>query len=225
MQKISEKIQEILGQNCRAIYIARPKFFHETLVIVIDKYPFSSVQKIKYQLQNISYILLTEKEINDSSDVFPLHFLSLQQTGKNIFGTDIFANISIKNSDIRRKLEYDFRNKNIYLRQEAINIPSVQIIENILPELFPAFCSLAKFLGIHLFFKTYSTDEYKKLLKEIEKNIKNTENIKNSDIKYFSIFYKIIDENNENWTDDEALDILKQTSIALEHIADVVNDL
>lgn len=219
MHKISEKIQKILGENCLAIYTARPKFFYVTLVIVIDKYPFSSLQKIKEVLQKnkTRYILLTKKEIIDSSDVFPLHFLSIKKTRNKIFGTDVFEKIKIKNSDIRRKLEYDIRNKNIYLRQESLNIPAVQIIENVLPELFPAFFSLAQLLEIGWSPEKYTDDEYKKLLELIEKQIPKNKNL--------SIFIDICNENFDNWTEKESLDILKEMSISLENIADFVNDL
>ena len=221
MQKTSEKIQEILGENCLALYTAYPKFFYASLVIVIEKYPFSSLQKIKEVIQKnkIRYILLTKKEIIDSSDVFPLHFLSLQKTRKKIFGEDIFNNIEIKKSDIRRKLEYDFRNKNIYLRQEALNIPALQIIKNVLPELFPAFCSLAQFLDISWNVKMYTADEYNTLLQEIHKKMGEEHS------KYFSIFCSLLNEKSDNWTEKESLDTLKKISISLENIADFVNNL
>ncbi len=133
--QISEICNEILS------FYIYPKYKEETLVIVLKKNvnAFDVLQnvKIKNILKKVPFICLEKREIEESVDVFTLQFFDIKKTSTLLFGEDIFANINIENSDLRRKIEFDIRNKNIYLRQEIIRNSATKIIHNIVPELNP----------------------------------------------------------------------------------------
>ncbi len=62
-------------------------------------------------------LVVTEKEITDGADVFPIEWLSIQTAGACAEGKDILKNIKITPKDLREQLEYELRSKLIDLRQ------------------------------------------------------------------------------------------------------------
>jgi len=103
--------------------------------------------------------------------MFFLFIFDIKTTATHIYGTDIFKNITISNAHLRRKMEFDIRNKSIYLRQESVRIPANILIHNIISELKPVIHA-AQYLQISLITEALQSVE------EI------TENIHSNNIKY-----------------------------------------
>jgi len=166
---------QLKNTNLVSLY-SYPKYENETLVLVFDNTNtaiFESVQRaeIKNILKTIPFICLSTQEITEATDVFSLQFFDIQTTATHIYGTDIFKTITISPADLRRKIEFDIRNKSIYLRQESIRIPANILIHNIISELKPVIHG-AEYLHIPL----HST-----VLEKIEEI---TQDIKKKKIQY-----------------------------------------
>lgn len=148
---MQKNIQKILGKNLLAMY-EYPKYPTKTLVIIVEKTPFAALQSIKEEIVKTPVICLSLDEIKKGTDVFSLKLFAIQKTAILIFGLDIFSEITIEKEDLRRSVEYDIRNKNIYLRQEAIRIPAKKLIHHIIPELIPVL------LGISFLHNNFQSD-------------------------------------------------------------------
>ncbi len=174
IEEVKNKLLKI-NNNIISIY-SYPKYETETIVLIMqnkEKNIFNTIQQreIKNILQKISFICLSQKEITEAIDVFSLQFFDIKTTATHIYGTDIFKNITISNAHLRRKMEFDIRNKSIYLRQESIKIPANILIHNILSELKPVIHA-AQYLNISL------------VLEALQNVEEITENINNNNAKY-----------------------------------------
>ena len=61
-------------------------------------------------------IYFTSREIDDSSDVFPMEFIDMSRARRVIYGADPFERLEIPTYNLRHQLEYELRGKLIRLR-------------------------------------------------------------------------------------------------------------
>ena len=66
-------------------------------------------------------LIMTPAYIEASLDVFPIEFFNIQQLHLTIFGKDVFRNLDIKKSDLRRQCEQELKIKLMGLRQGFIS--------------------------------------------------------------------------------------------------------
>ena len=64
-----------------------------------------------------SPLIMTPSYIEESLDVFPIEFLNISLNHKTVLGDDVFDNITIDRSDLRRQCERELKVKLIGLRQ------------------------------------------------------------------------------------------------------------
>ena len=105
--------KEVLGNRFVAHYL-----LEEGQVLVlsfVDDEAFSIIPKKVKKKDNL--LVVTEKEVIDGADVFPIEWLTIKTTGKCIEGTDILQNVKIDLHELREQLEYEVRSKLIDLRQ------------------------------------------------------------------------------------------------------------
>jgi hypothetical protein len=136
---IKNKCVNSSSENLFSLY-QYPKYKEATLVIIIDENietAFDFVQNTKENLKKIPFICLSRKEVLESADVFALQFFDIKQIATLISGSDIFKEIIIERSELKRKVEFEVRNKNIYLRQEVLRCSEDFLLKNIRPELQP----------------------------------------------------------------------------------------
>ena len=62
-------------------------------------------------------LILTEEQLLDSADVFPMDLLDLARRRALLSGEDVLAGITIDRADLRRHCEYELRTKIVGLRQ------------------------------------------------------------------------------------------------------------
>jgi len=196
IEDVKNKLIE--NKNIISLY-SYPKYKTETIVLIIKNEEiniFQTVQtaEVKNILQNIPFICLSEKEVQEATDVFSLQFFDIKTTASLLHGEDIFKNITISKAHLRRKMEFDIRNKSIYLRQEAVRIPANVLIHNIITELKPVLHA-AEFLKISL------------PSKELQNVEEITKNIQNNSIKY---------------SDETLLNTISEISLMLEKWVDEV---
>ena len=65
-------------------------------------------------------LIMTPEYIDTSLDVFPIEFFNIQKLHYTIFGKDVFQDLDIKKSDLRRQCEQELKVKLIGLRQGFI---------------------------------------------------------------------------------------------------------
>lgn len=74
------------------------------------------------QEKNPSPLLLTEDEVTNSADSFPMEFHDMQEHRRVLFGRDVIANLAIDRSFYRAQVEHELRAKLIRLRQRAAEL-------------------------------------------------------------------------------------------------------
>jgi predicted nucleotidyltransferase len=73
-------------------------------------------------LENPSPLLMTEEEIRNSADCFPIEFHDIQEQGKVIFGQDLTSGVVIDDRDYRAEVEHELRAKLLRLRQKGAGV-------------------------------------------------------------------------------------------------------
>ena len=105
--------KEVLGEKFVAHYVLDDG---QVLVVTfVDDETLALVPK--YAKQKDKLLVVTEKEVIDGADVFPIEWLSIQSVGACTEGEDILTKIKIDPKELREQLEYELRSKLIDLRQ------------------------------------------------------------------------------------------------------------
>ncbi len=103
-------------------------------VFVLNAIDYSKLALIKTEFKKENFIIFSEDDIINGSDVFPIKFLHIQNNFKLIEWENVFKEIKINKKHLRLDLENDLRNKLIYLREEFILIKqTTDLLKNVLP--------------------------------------------------------------------------------------------
>ncbi|NJP03792.1 hypothetical protein HC823_00745 [Candidatus Gracilibacteria bacterium] len=106
-------------------------------LFILTKVDFKKLENIRSELRKKPFIFLTDEDLKNGSDVFPLDFLHMKAHTQVILGKENpFEKVRIKKADLRQKLEYELRNKQIYLREEYLRIRNPY---KFLPFILPTF--------------------------------------------------------------------------------------
>ena len=103
-------------------------------VVVLDKMDLKFLKFLaplgkKYGRKRIAApLIMTPEYIAKSLDVFPIEFFNIQQLHLTVFGEDIFIDLNINKSDLRRQCEQELKVKLIGLRQGYISAAGDQKI-------------------------------------------------------------------------------------------------
>src|SRR6516225_6598102 len=68
---------------------------------------------------NPSPLLLSEEEVRDSTDCFPIEFHDMQERRRVLFGPDVVEKLVIDKTFYRAQVEMELRTKLLRLRQKA----------------------------------------------------------------------------------------------------------
>jgi hypothetical protein len=71
---------------------------------------------------NPSPLLLSEEEVRDSTDCFPIEFHDMQERRRLLFGRDVIEALVIDRTFYRAQVEQELRSKLIRLRQKAAGV-------------------------------------------------------------------------------------------------------
>ncbi|MEQ1947323.1 MAG: hypothetical protein ABL995_09040 [Bryobacteraceae bacterium] len=75
-------------------------------------------------LKNPSPLLMSEEEVYNSSDSFPIEFGDMQQHRKVLYGVDVIAGLEVDPKFYRAQVEHELRAKLFRLRQQAAGVLS-----------------------------------------------------------------------------------------------------
>ena len=94
---------------------------------------------------NPSPLILTQKELKDSVDVFPVEILDMQHNHKMLYGPDPVEKLKVSQKDLRIELEHEFRGKVLRLKSKfALTEARPSSIEKLMVESLSTFLVLFK---------------------------------------------------------------------------------
>ena len=71
------------------------------------------------QKEHPAPLLLTEDEVHDSADSFPIEFHDMKERRRVLYGLDLIAELKIDHRNYRTQVEHELRSKLLRLRQEG----------------------------------------------------------------------------------------------------------
>jgi len=130
-----DEIFNIYKDNIHSIYITgsaltddfNPKLSDINSLFVLKEMDLNFLKLLaplgkKYGKKRVSApLIMTPPYILNSLDVFPLEFVDIKVVHKTVFGEDLFQNIEISGSDLRRQCERELKIRLISLRQGYIS--------------------------------------------------------------------------------------------------------
>ncbi|MEI9814845.1 MAG: hypothetical protein WDO18_20375 [Acidobacteriota bacterium] len=76
------------------------------------------------QQNNPAPLLMSEEEVYNSADSFPIEFRDMQQRRRVLYGPDPIADLKIENTHYRTQVEHELRAKLLRLRQQGAAVLS-----------------------------------------------------------------------------------------------------
>ena len=90
-----------------------------------------------------SPLLLTEREIETSTDCFAIEFRDISRHNRVLFGKDVMAELALDNTFYRAQVEHDLRAKLLRLRQKSCGTFSdADLMRRLLLDSISTFCAL-----------------------------------------------------------------------------------
>lgn len=95
--------------------------------------------------RNPAPLLMSEDEVRDSTDCFPIEFHDMQEHRRLLHGADVIATLSVDRSFYRAQVEHELRAKQIRLRQKAAPLLSKpDELMSLLTDSLSTFCVLGR---------------------------------------------------------------------------------
>jgi|GEM_PF-4733499 len=84
--------------------------FSSTLVAIMQSVDVDSIEKTR-KLKHKDVVIMSEEEFFNSSDVFPIEFITMRYSYRIVYGEDILSKVKINTENYRHQLEYEIRSK------------------------------------------------------------------------------------------------------------------
>lgn len=92
---------------------------------------------------NPSPLLLSEEEVRNSTDCFPIEFQDIKERHRVLHGEDVVRNLAIDTCFYRAQVEHDLRAKLLRLRQKAAAVlADPELLRRLLADSVSTFCVL-----------------------------------------------------------------------------------
>jgi predicted nucleotidyltransferase len=92
---------------------------------------------------NPSPLMLSEEEVRESTDCFPIEFHDIRERHRVLYGTDVAEGLVIDTCFYRAQVEHDLRAKLLRLRQKAAGVlADTNLLRTLLAESVSTFCVL-----------------------------------------------------------------------------------
>lgn len=143
-----EEIKKVLGENL--VTLAEYNNGDETRCLAVcNNLDFKILTDLKKA--DIIPMVITEDEIKNAVDIFPVEFLNIKRHHKILYGKDILKDIDVSKENLRRQLKFEFRSKLIHLRQSYLKSDGNNLEDLILdavPTLAPIIGALMYIKGV-----------------------------------------------------------------------------
>ena len=103
-----------------------PEYSDVNLLCVVQDTSFASLSKIATAVEwwrkkkHHPPLVVTEKELKDTADVFSIEFIDMKQRHRILFGRDVLRDLNVPMHLHRSQLEYELREKLFLLRQHML---------------------------------------------------------------------------------------------------------
>jgi len=129
-----QKLRAAAGDNLTSVVLYgsaaegefHPNYSDVNLLCVVRDTAFSSLSKIAGAVEwwrkkkHHPPLVLTEKELKDTADVFSIEFIDMKQRHRILYGSDVLQDLSVPMHLHRSQLEYELREKLFLLRQHIL---------------------------------------------------------------------------------------------------------
>jgi predicted nucleotidyltransferase len=129
-----QKLRAAAGENLTSVILYgsaaegefHPEYSDVNLLCVVRDTSFASLDKIAPAVEwwrkkkHHPPLVVTEKELKDTADVFSIEFLDMKQRHRILCGNDVLRDLNIPMHLHRSQLEYELREKLFLLRQHIL---------------------------------------------------------------------------------------------------------
>ena len=128
------RMKQAAGQNLQSIVLYgsaatgefQADFSNLNLLCILRETSFSKLSAISpvvewwHRQKNPAPLIMTQEELEHSTDVFSIEFLDMQRHHRVLFGDEVLGPLQIPMHQHRAQLEYELREKLILLRQRLL---------------------------------------------------------------------------------------------------------
>ena len=128
------RMKQAAGQNLQSIVLYgsaatgefQADFSNLNLLCILRETSFSKLSAISpvvewwHRQKNPAPLIMTQEELEHSTDVFSIEFLDMQRHHRVLFGDEVLGPLQIPMHQHRTQLEYELREKLILLRQRLL---------------------------------------------------------------------------------------------------------
>jgi len=147
LASITKKLIQTFGSHLKMLvhyeeFLASPK--HQVLFLVLTQDALLLSEKLSYlKHPYLDFKIFLEKELLQSTDVFPLEFLEIKKKYRLLYGQDLFQSLSLNEGYIRLQSEFYFRSTLLKVRKMmAISASKAAVIDTT----WPVFLKILEYL-------------------------------------------------------------------------------
>lgn len=144
---ITKKLIQTFGSHLKMLvhyeeFLASPK--HQVLLLVLTQDALLLSEKLSYlNHPYVDFKIFLEKELSQSTDVFPLEFLEIKKKYRLLHGQDLFQSMVLNEGYIRLQSEFYFRSTLLKVRKMMVLSRSkVSVID----QTWPIFLKILEYL-------------------------------------------------------------------------------
>ena len=129
-----QKLRAAAGENLASVILYgsaaegefHPKYSDVNLLCVVRDTSFASLTKIAGAVEwwrkkkHHPPLVVTEKELKDTADVFSIEFIDMKQRHRILYGNDALRDLNVPMQLHRSQVEYELREKLFLLRQHIV---------------------------------------------------------------------------------------------------------
>jgi hypothetical protein len=157
VQQLAEKLQKAYGDRLVSVVLYgsaasgdhHAKFSDYNVLCVLSRITTRELAASETIFQwwreqgSPSPLLLTEQEVETSTDCFAIEFHDIQQHHQLLFGKDVISSLVVERTFYRAQVEHDLRAKLLRLRQKASGMLSdADLLRRLLLDSVSTFCVL-----------------------------------------------------------------------------------
>ena len=134
LSEFTAKLRAAAGENLSSVILYgsaadgefHPDYSDLNLLCIFRDTSFASLNKISGVVEwwrkkkHHPPLVVTEKELRDTADVFSIEFIDMKQRHRILYGADVLRDLNVPMQLHRSQLEYELREKFFLLRQHVL---------------------------------------------------------------------------------------------------------
>jgi len=157
------RIRDILGKDLLSV-VEYNRCGESVIVLVVKSVCYEDIGRFNRLFRRSAFILLTEDDLTVGKEVLCIPFVHIRNHSRVVEGKDFFRKLSIPKKKLLVHLQYEVRNKLIYLREEYVLARNKRFF---LQPILPQFSILLEAL---LYYKDEEvTEDFRRDIQTVEK--------------------------------------------------------